>query len=202
MKIIAGKFKGRNLDYRERKSLRVTSQKVKEAIFGMIHAKVEGSVVLDLFCGYGTLGIEAISRGAKHVTFVDVDGQALKQLNFFLDKLEIKDQTEILKRDCMKAIKHLKENTFDIVLMDPPYSGHYEIKVLEAICKSGLLKPNALCVVEHSSDNELPGKINELEKIKTRVYGDTAVSIYSKFDSKTDIKDVEVSEDDEEPEKK
>ncbi len=178
MKIIAGKFKGRNLDYRERKGLRVTSQKVKEAMFGIIGKKVQDANVLDLYCGYGTLGIEAISRGAKHVTFVDVDGQALKQLKYFLDKLGVKDQAHLIKRDAIKAIKHQKPESFDIVLMDPPYHLRCEEKTLKAIVKYNILKPEGLCVVEHYSDNELPDAVGNFVKKKTKVYGDTSISIY------------------------
>jgi 16S rRNA (guanine966-N2)-methyltransferase len=178
MKIIAGKFKGRNLAYRERRGLRVTSQKVKEAIFGMIGGLIEGSQVMDLFCGYGSLGLEAISRGASHVTFVDVDFQAFKQLSFFLEKLELESQATMVKRDAIKVIKHQQPESFNIVLMDPPYHIKMEEKTLEAVDKEKILKPGGMCIVEHSSETELPESVGGLVKKKNRVYGDTAVTIY------------------------
>jgi 16S rRNA (guanine(966)-N(2))-methyltransferase RsmD len=178
MKIIAGKFKGRNLTYRERRGLRVTSQLVKEAMFGIIGDRVENSIVLDLYCGYGTLGLEAISRGAKKVIFADTDGQALKQLKFFLEKLEVVEQGELIKRDSIKVVKHLEPRTMDIVVMDPPYHIRFEEKTLEAISKSEILKINGLCVVEHYSENSMPDTVGKLQKVKSRVYGDTALSIY------------------------
>lgn len=178
MKIIAGKFKGRNLQYRERRGLRVTSQLVKEAIFSMVGDVVEGAEVLDLYCGYGTLGIEAISRGAKKVTFADVDGQALKQLSFFVEKLEIESQAELLKRDAVKVIKHQEPASCDLIIMDPPYHAKAEEKTLEAINKEGILRPDGTVVVEHSSEYEMPRSVGKLVKTKDKTYGDTAVSIY------------------------
>lgn len=180
MKIIAGKFKGRNLDYRERRGLRVTSQKVKEAIFSMIGKYVSEACVLDLFCGYGTLGLEAISRGAKHVTFVDVDSQALKQLQFFLEKLDVVSQSALFKRDVIKVIKHLEPESFDLILMDPPYQVRCEEKTLEMIDRAGILRKTGLIVVEHSSDNLLKDSMGSFSKRREKIYGDTCVSIYAR----------------------
>jgi 16S rRNA (guanine966-N2)-methyltransferase len=178
MKIIAGKFKGRNLSYRERKGLRVTSQLVKEAMFGIIGKRVEESNFMDLYCGYGSLGLEAISRGAKKVVFVDVDGQALKQLKYFLEKLEVLEQSELVKRDAIKVVKHMEPGHFDVIVMDPPYHVDAEEKTLEAIDKYKILKPDGMCVVEHYSDNEMPESVGKLKKVKIRIYGDTALSVY------------------------
>jgi 16S rRNA (guanine966-N2)-methyltransferase len=178
MKIIAGKFKGRNLSYRERKGLRVTSQLVKEAMFGIIGKRVEDSNFMDLYCGYGTLGLEAISRGAKKVVFADVDGQALKQLKYFLEKLDVLSQAELVKRDAIKVVKHMVSESFDVIVMDPPYHADAEEKTLEAIDKYRVLKPDGMCIVEHYSDYEMPENVGKLKKVKLRVYGDTALSVY------------------------
>lgn len=178
MKIIAGKFGGRTLGFRTRKGLRVTSQKVKEAMFSIIGDAVDNSSVLDLYCGYGTLGIEAVSRGAQFVTFVDVDSQALKQLSYFLSMLGILEQTKTVKRDAVKVVKHSHENQFDIIIMDPPYHINYEKKTLEAIEKNKILKSGGICVVEHYSQNKIPDRIGTLVKFKEKKYGDTGLSIY------------------------
>lgn len=178
MKIIAGRFKGKNLEYRPRRGLRVTGQKVKEAMFGMIGELVEDANVLDLYCGYGSLGLEAISRGAKHVTFVDVDSQALKQLKYFLDKLNISDQAAVIKRDAVKALKHHDPGAFDLIVMDPPYHIRSEKKTMEAIDKYGIMKEDGMLVVEHHSENRLPDRIGGLGRIKEKKYGDTGVSVY------------------------
>lgn len=178
MKIIAGKFKGRNLEYRTRQGLRVTSQKVKEAMYSILGKSIEDARVLDLYCGLGTLGIEGISRGASHVTFVDVDANSLKQLKFFIDKLEIESQTAIIKRDAIKAIKQMEPDSFDIIIMDPPYHVGCEVKTMEAIQKCKILKAGGICVVEHYEDNPLPQDVDGLQLRKAKVYGDTSLSIY------------------------
>ncbi len=178
MKIIAGKFKGRNLEYRTRRGLRVTSQKVKEAIFSILGSSINNARVMDLYCGYGSLGLEAISRGASHVTFVDVDSGALKQLKFFLDKLGIVDQATVIKRDAVKAVKQGTPESLDLVLMDPPYHVKFEIKTLEAIDKADLIKPGGIAVVEHYAENKLPEQVGRFTLRKVKTYGDTAVSIY------------------------
>ena len=180
MRIIAGKFKGKNLEFRKRRGLRVTSQKVKEAMFSIVGNCCEESVVLDLYCGLGTLGIEAISRGAKEAVFVDVDGHSLKQLTYFLDVLGIKEQAETIKRDAIKVIKHLEEDRFDLIIMDPPYHINYEEKTLKAIEKSKILKPNGICIVEHFSQNQIPDRIDTLVKFKEKKYGDTTLSLFKR----------------------
>jgi len=182
MRIIAGKFKGRNLDFRKRRGLRVTSQKVKEAIFSIMGSKCVDAVVLDLFCGYGTLGIEAISRGAKEVVFVDVDGHSLKQLTYFLGLLGVEEQATTIKRDANKAIKHMNENQFDLIIMDPPYHIHCEETALKNINKYNILKPDGICVVEHFSQNVLLDRIGGLVKFNEKKYGDTALSLYRRME--------------------
>ncbi|MCE1247987.1 MAG: 16S rRNA (guanine(966)-N(2))-methyltransferase RsmD [Firmicutes bacterium] len=178
MKVIAGKFKGKTLNFRERQGLRPTSQKVKEAMFSIIGDMVEDANVLDLFCGYGGLGIEAISRGAKFVHFVDVDPQALKQVAHFLGVLGVENQGSTVKRDFIKALKHLDENSLEIIVMDPPYNANFEEKAILTIEKYNLLKPDGIIMVEHSSDNTLPDKIGKYVKFKVKEYGDTALSVY------------------------
>lgn len=180
MRIIAGKFKGKNLEFRKRRGLRATSQKVKEAMFSILGNLSEEIELLDLYCGYGTLGIEAISRGAGKVVFVDVDGNSLKQLDYFLDNLGIKDQAKIIKRDAIKTIKHFSENQFDLIIMDPPYHVHFEEKTLTAIDKYKVLKPDGICVVEHFTQNPIPDRIGSLIKYKEKVYGDTTLSMYQR----------------------
>ena len=180
MRIIAGKFKGKNLEFRKRRGLRVTSQKVKEAMFSILGNLGEAIELLDLYCGYGTLGIEAISRGAGKVVFVDVDGNSLKQLDYFLENLGIKDQAKIIKRDAIKTIKHFSENQFDLIIMDPPYHVHFEEKTLTAIDKYKILKPDGICVVEHFTQNSIPDRMGSLVKFKEKVYGDTTLSLYQR----------------------
>jgi 16S rRNA (guanine966-N2)-methyltransferase len=179
MKIIAGKFKGKSLNFRTVQGIRPTSQKVKEAIFSILDKEVQDAVVLDLFCGMGNLGIEAISRGAKEVHFVDVNPKALKQISFFLEMLEIEKQATLIKRDYLKALKHFEEEYFDLILIDPPYRLNYEENSLRIISKGNVLKPSGKVIVEHSSEINLPQQVEKFNKFKEKIYGDTALSLYS-----------------------
>lgn len=178
MKIIAGKFGGRSLNFRVRRGLRVTSQKVKEAMFSIIGDAVKDALVMDLFCGFGTLGIEAISRGARKVIFVDVDGQALKQLTHYLDQLEINSQATTIKRDSVKTVKHSDKESYDLIIMDPPYHLGCEENALKAIDKYQVLKIGGICIVEHYFENIQPDRVGELVKYKEKRYGDTGVAFY------------------------
>lgn len=179
MRIIAGRFKGRKLPYREKSGLRVTSQKVKEAAFGIIGQKINNARVLDLYCGYGTLGLEALSRGASFVTFVDVSRQSLRQLKKFLEELGVEDQAEVLKKDAIKMLKKASgETAYDVIIMDPPYRLKAEVQTLKAVSKFHILKKEGICVVEHYSGNELPEKVSSLARTKHRTYGETSLDIY------------------------
>ncbi|MFP4497684.1 MAG: 16S rRNA (guanine(966)-N(2))-methyltransferase RsmD [Vulcanimicrobiota bacterium] len=197
MKIIAGKFKGKTLPYRQRRGVRVTSQLVKEALFSIVAEKVPGAQVLDLYCGSGSLSMEALSRGADFVTCVDIDGQNLKQLKYFLEEFGLENQATLIKKDAIKAVKHQPEHHFDLIILDPPYHIKREIPTLEAIDKHQILKPDGICVLEHYSQNETPGQIGKLIKIKEKNYGDSALSIYSYSAKEETLEEEEAPEKDE-----
>ena len=150
MRIVAGKFKGKTLIENKFNHIRPTTDKVKQAIFTKLQFEISGSRVLDLFCGPGALGIEAISRGASEVIFVDVNEKSVNLTKKNLSS--IKSAAKVFKCDAEHALDILKGG-FDLIFLDPPYkSGLYE-KTLQKIYQKDLLNDDGTIVCEHSKDD-------------------------------------------------
>src|SRR5665648_926867 len=134
LRIIAGEHKGRVLQTVKGSSTRPTSDKVKESLFNILQAKLLGCYVLDLFSGTGNLGLESLSRGSERVVFVEKDSKALAVLRNNCKTLNYMDYVDIIPIDVLRAIPELslKEKTFDIVFMDPPYNKGFEVPVVDA----------------------------------------------------------------------
>lgn len=179
MKIIAGRFKGRIIKMPE--GIRPTSNKVREALFEILKNKIQGSVFLDLYCGSGAIGIEAFSRGAKAVTFVDNDFRCINVLKDNLSKLGILDMCNIYRRDVVKGIEDLRSRIgqrFDIIFMDPPYYKDMARNTLIAFSDYDILAPNVLAVIELSKRDFLPDEIAMFKKARVSQYGDTKLEFY------------------------
>ena len=150
MRIISGIFKGKILLENKFDHIRPTTDKVKQAIFTKLQFEISGSRVLDLFCGTGALGIEAISRGAEEVIFVDVNEKSVMLTKKNLQS--IKSDAKVLKCDSDHALNILK-GKFDFIILDPPYkSGLYE-KTLKKIFEKNLLNDEGTIICEHSKDD-------------------------------------------------
>lgn len=175
MRVIAGNFKGKHLTAPKSDLTRPTTDIVKEGIFCKIAFDVQDAVVLDLFSGSGALGIESLSRGAKHCDFVDKSSQG-----FFLTKKNLQDVFEgkianfcVFKSDCQNFLIQAKR-TYDIIFLDPPYkSGLYE-KCLDIIFEKQLLNKNGIIVCEHDNDFVFKKYVDNIFCVKR--YGNTSVS--------------------------
>src|SRR6188508_1151759 len=121
MRVIAGKFKGRRLKSPTWEGLRPTSDKLRETLFNVIGARVVGARVLDGYAGTGAVGIEALSRGASHVTFVESDRRAVDLIAANLAHCGVKDGYAIIRVDFARAQSRLRGTEFDIIFLDPPY---------------------------------------------------------------------------------
>ena len=162
---------------------RPTADRVREALFSML-AGVEGNAVLDLFAGTGALGIEALSRGAAHATFVENARTALRALRQNLASLGLGDVTTVLPITVERALRAPAwRDGFDLVFLDPPYavvrSGRFTEALATAV-ERGLvasLRPSARVILEHTSVENAPA-ISGITLEATRVYGDTALSFY------------------------
>lgn len=180
MRVIAGEFKGRRLDRIEGLDIRPTSDKVKESLFNILGSSIIDSVFLDLFSGTGGIGIEALSRGAKHVVFIDAGIKSIKVLKGNLEHLNINDNVEVFNTDYSTAVgklyKHKKQ--FDIIFIDPPYRVGMAESALKEIDNNPILAQSGMIIVEHDTKDDMPESVGELYKYRIKQYGSTCLSFY------------------------
>ena len=177
MKVISGFLKGRIIKGYDIKGTRPTMDRVKESIFGSIQFDIENSIVLDLFCGSGNLGIEAISNGAKLVYFNDYSKNALNVISENIKNMRIENSSIILNYDYRKCLEYLKneEIKLDIIFLDPPYNMKVLNEVVEYILANELLSKNGLIICEVSES--YIKKFERLEIKKQKKFGDKEVII-------------------------
>jgi 16S rRNA (guanine966-N2)-methyltransferase len=178
VRVIAGRFGGRRLRTpKGRATTRPTSDRVREAIFSMLDT-VADERVLDLFAGTGALGIEALSRGAQRAVFVERDRAALEVLSANLEALGLRDgEAEVRRGEALGALRsaRARAETYDLVLIDPPYRRASDLGGELSLALAPLLEPQARVVVE--SDRRAPLELPwEIEK--ERRYGDTTITIH------------------------
>ncbi len=172
MQITGGKFKGFKI--KVPKDTRPTSAFNRKRIFDII-GNVEGLRILDLFCGSGALGLEAISRGAEFCVFVDLRNESFKVVNENLKKLGVLDSALVIKEDALKFCRNWGGEKFDLIFADPPYSWEKYAEVLE--CVKRLLNENGVFVLELSGRVK-PPHIDGLELFKFVKGGDSAFAFY------------------------
>jgi|AGTN01.1.fsa_nt_gi RNA methyltransferase, RsmD family len=146
MRVIAGRYKGRSLVCPKGEAARPTADRVKEAMFGVLQFQIEGKRVLDAFAGSGALGIEALSRGAAHVDFIEKDPLCLRALADNLRMIEDKDRYRMLRGDALSLLPTLGK--YNLLLLDPPYDAGYYEKVLQIAHESGNLACGARIAME------------------------------------------------------
>lgn len=180
MRVIAGKFKGRQLNLPKGVKIRPTSEKAKEALFNILGEKIRAASFLELFAGSGNIGIEALSRGVDSVTFVENNRLCIKTIEANLR--HISSCAKILPFDAERAIETLyqRKQKFDLVFLDPPYYQDRLKNCLIKICHYDILKPRSWVVAEHNKRQDLPKSLLKLKLMFTKRYGDTALSFYQK----------------------
>lgn len=171
MRVISGKYKGKNLLGFDVDGTRPTMDRVKESLFGSIQNKIKDSVCLDLFAGSGSLGIEALSNGAKCCYFGDLNKEILKILKSNLKGIE---NSFVIEGDYLKILKELKDKKFDIIFLDPPYKFNLINNSIEFILENKMLNENGIIVCEYETE-----VINnyDLEEIKDKKYGSKRIKI-------------------------
>ena len=172
MRIIAGELKGRRLKTPKWEGLRPTSDKLRETLFNVVAPRVAGARVLDLYAGTGAIGIEAISRGAAHVTFVDSDTRARQLIDDNLRHCGVRDRYAIIR-----TLQALAAGSIDLAVLDPPYD---EPDLTAAIAAAELLiATNGLLVLEHARRRPAPEQVGRLRLSRDLVSGDSALAFYS-----------------------
>jgi len=186
MRVISGAAKGKLLKTPKGLHTRPTSAKVKEALFSMIHFYIPGSIVLDLFSGTGSLGIEALSRGAEKAYFVDNHPKSIQTIKENIHSTGYDAKSVIFFCDAQKAIQKLASagEQIDIVFMDPPYHEDILFPCIDAIIEKKVLKKAGILIIEHDQKDELPERIDILSKIKERRYGNTRITIYTEEENR------------------
>ena len=181
MRVISGTLKGRNILGYNTPGTRPTMDRVKESMFASILDYTPNSVVLDLFCGTGSLGIEALSMGSNKCYFVDNGREILKYLNKNIDNLNIRNKSIIIYKDFRDSQLYFKNNNikFNIILMDAPYKLEVAEEIITLVNKYDLLYNNGILVLEYSTD-KLKDNYDDLRLIKNKKYNDKYVNIYLK----------------------
>lgn len=192
MRIISGTARGRRLFTPSAKedSIRPTSDRAREALFNILGNRVRNATVLDLFAGTGAFGLEAFSRDASHVVFVDNSQLAInlikKNILLCLKGNDSTTELRVIRQDLSKplSLKKLPDdclNGFDIIFADPPYGKKLSHNTLKFVNNSSLLKQNGILIVEERHDIVLPNRLSSLELLDRRNYGETGFYLYQVY---------------------
>jgi 16S rRNA (guanine966-N2)-methyltransferase len=182
MRITGGQAKGRRLAAFKGSDIRPTSDMVRKAIFDLIGQDLEGAKVLDLFAGTGSLGIEALSRGATSALFVD---QSQKSIDLIRKNLKIcgfEGKGITWKGDLNRGFPEkrlLREKSVDLVFIDPPYETGLLLLIAAQLSQKGILVPAALVVAETRKSEALPVKVEKLHLAKSKRYGEARIHIFN-----------------------
>jgi 16S rRNA (guanine(966)-N(2))-methyltransferase RsmD len=177
MRVIAGRLKGRRLKAPAWDGVRPTSDKLRETLFNILAPRIEGARVLDGFAGTGAVGIEAISRGAAQVTFVEHDRRAVALIEENLKMCAVPGGYTIHRGDVATVLPGLGSNAFDLILLDPPYDITTMTTVLEASARA--LAPGGLVVLEHATRREVD-PVASLESVRQVKSGDSTLTFFER----------------------
>lgn len=178
MRIVAGIYKNKNIVAPSGEHTRPTSDKTRESIFNIIAPYIVDSNVLDIFSGSGALGLEALSRGAKKVTLIDNDINAINCIKENINNLKANDKVKVIQDD-YKVIKSLNEK-FDVILFDPPYKLEVFDEIFNLIKEHSLLNEYGVIVYESNKENSLTGEYDGF-KLKVYKYGIAFVNVLFKL---------------------
>ncbi|MBA3009622.1 MAG: 16S rRNA (guanine(966)-N(2))-methyltransferase RsmD [Proteobacteria bacterium] len=182
MRIISGNLRGRKLTQLSGNDIRPTSDRVREAVFNILGPGIRDARVLDLYAGTGALGLEALSRGARHAVFVDLAPESCAVIQKNIDLCKMTQKTLLLCHDIMGLSfpKALGTDPFDLIFVDPPYGKEYAEKTLGKKSFTDLLAPKGIVVVEQSVKESLDNTFNGLDIYRQKKYSKTFVSFLRK----------------------
>jgi len=181
MRITGGRLRGRRLASFKGLDIRPTSDRVREAIFDLLGHHLPGEKVLDLFAGTGSLGIEALSRGAAWAFFIDHSPKAIELIAKNLKLCGLEARGVALRKDLLKGFPRrdrLLEEKMDLVFVDPPYRKSMILPVLEELSHLNILASPSTLVAQSEQKELLPARVRSLQMVKSRIYGETRVTLY------------------------
>jgi 16S rRNA (guanine966-N2)-methyltransferase len=186
MRIIAGSHKGRRLLSPQANDLRPTSGRVKGALFSILGDRIPHATVLDLFAGTGAIRIEALSRGAARVIFVESHPASLRLLHTNLDQCGLLVRSEVYPGGAAEYLQRAsrKHIIFDVVFADPPYREDSVNTVLPLLAQSAMILPHTVVILEHPTKYQIPPQIGPLNRDRQYRYGDTSLSLFRLIDEK------------------
>ena len=180
-RITGGRFKGMALIAPTR--IRATEAKVRQALFNILGPSIEGARVLDGFAGSGAIGIEALSRHAAFVAFIEEDGEAIVSIRDNLEQLAAevpRAAWRVLHMDIERGLRHVAtaQPPFDVIVFDPPYRSGEGKKALNTVVDCAMLAPAGLVILEHDRRSAPPPSVGPLQQCRQHRYGDTVLSFY------------------------
>ena len=176
MRVIAGKMRGTKLESPKDRSVRPTTDRVKEDIFNILTPYIPGCLFLDLFAGSGAMGIEAVSRGGEKSVMVDRSGRSVSLIRRNVEKTRCTESVEIERKSAEAYLRDSRE-CFDVIFLDPPYRFEKLKNIVDNILKYDILKHDGILVVEH--DKNIPIEINErLKKVREKTYSLSQVEFF------------------------
>jgi 16S rRNA (guanine966-N2)-methyltransferase len=185
MRVIAGLYRSRPLKSLDSPHLRPTSDRLRETLFNVLAPKIQGTNFLDLFAGTGAVGIEALSRGALDVLFVENHAPTAKLIRQNLESLEIRQAATVIAMDAHRALEKLKQRqktadfSYDFIFLDPPYAAAEEYqRVMNFLSTAPFVNENTIVIAEHTRKFELPEEFPPLERVRVLKQGDAVLSFY------------------------
>lgn len=180
MRIIAGRYKGRRLKTLEGTQVRPTSDRLRETLFNILAPRIEEARFVDLCAGSGAVGIEALSRGASHVTFIESARKAADLIRENLRHCGIDEGASVINRDALQALKRLSTEgqKFDLIYFDPPYESELYAPALRQIARGDLLNEDGLVIVEHRRQMPLAPSYDQLRPYRELPQGESCLTFY------------------------
>jgi 16S rRNA (guanine966-N2)-methyltransferase len=181
MRVTGGRVRGHHLATLRGLLIRPSSDLIRQAVFNLIGREIYGVKVLDLFAGTGSLGIEALSRGAFEAVFIDNSNQAVKLIKQNLERCGYEALGSIVKKDLGRGLPRNRafiNNRFELVFMDPPYGKAFIPPLLKELSDRKVLSDSSMVVTESSKFDILPAVSGALQLVKDRTYGETKINIY------------------------
>ena len=186
MRIIGGELKSRKIRFPKSRLTRPMTDRSKETVFNILGGLVIGKHVLDLYAGSGSLGLEALSRGALDVTFVDRADWSTRVIKKNLEELGLQAKGRVLEGDVFRSIDKLEKggHLYSLIFVDPPFQQGLVKKTLIALDQSAIVTPFAQVVVGHSRQEELPESLQALKLARTKKIGQACLSFLFRLESK------------------